>query len=466
MDTLPLVTFVVPCYNYGHFLAECVNSILSQDYAHFEVLIMDNCSPDSTPEVARSFEDSRVRHIRNESNLGHVRNYNKGLELAQGKYVWVLCADDVLGNQTVLSRFVDVMEQNEKLAFVFCRARELRTETETSLVKWADCGEQDFQSLDSTFFLRLIDSCCIVMSSAMVRKASLDQVGLFPVDLPYSDDWYIWGRLAMQFGVAYFAEPMILCRYHEASLTTQFSKDFARVCLGDELAVLYRLGRQARSEQNANLYNACQAALIRRAKHHLMAPLWGAANPVSAAELEDIFKSRIPDAADLERIRTAVYSGLADDVMHLYSAESSLLEIAEEIGVYWDFWKHAELAGVPSLQDACQRVLSHRLACRLHEQSANGKRSLSGPEFSEIIGSRISDHEAVKHLQALVYSDLAEQHYNHREYGSAAESYRRVLEASPGFPGASAKYLLLKLGAPGIWIRQLSHQMRIPGRRK
>src|ERR1700720_3711793 len=86
----PRVTFVVPCYKLAHLLPECVNSILSQSYQDFEVLIMDDCSPDDTPEVARSFNDPRVQHIRNEPNLGHLRNYNKGISLARGEYIWLI----------------------------------------------------------------------------------------------------------------------------------------------------------------------------------------------------------------------------------------------------------------------------------------------------------------------------------------------------------------------------------------
>ena len=85
----PLVSIIVPCYKLAHLLSDCVGSILAQNYGDFEVLIMDNCSPDHTPEVARSFNDPRVKHIRNESNLGHIRNYNTGISLACGKYVWV-----------------------------------------------------------------------------------------------------------------------------------------------------------------------------------------------------------------------------------------------------------------------------------------------------------------------------------------------------------------------------------------
>ena len=75
----PKVSFVIPCYKLGHLLTECVESILAQSFTDFEVLIMDDCSPDDTPQVAQSFKDPRVIHVRNEQNLGHLRNYNKAL---------------------------------------------------------------------------------------------------------------------------------------------------------------------------------------------------------------------------------------------------------------------------------------------------------------------------------------------------------------------------------------------------
>jgi glycosyltransferase involved in cell wall biosynthesis len=92
----PTVSFVVPCYKLAHLLSDCVDSILGQTYREFEVLIMDDCSPDNTPEVARSFQDARVKYIRNPTNLGHLHNYNKGIGLSQGKYVWLISADDYL----------------------------------------------------------------------------------------------------------------------------------------------------------------------------------------------------------------------------------------------------------------------------------------------------------------------------------------------------------------------------------
>ena len=104
----PKVSFVVPCYNLAHFLSDCVNSILSQTYGDFEILILDDCSPDDTPEVARSFRDDRVKYIRNEKNLGHISNYNKGISLAAGKYVRLISADDLLRTPYVLERYVEL----------------------------------------------------------------------------------------------------------------------------------------------------------------------------------------------------------------------------------------------------------------------------------------------------------------------------------------------------------------------
>jgi len=105
----PAVSFIVPCYNYAHLLALCVRSILAQTYPDFEILIMDDCSPDNTPEVARSFGDSRVRHIRHEKNLGHLANALRGHQLARGRFHWIISADDHLRRPDALEKYMSVV---------------------------------------------------------------------------------------------------------------------------------------------------------------------------------------------------------------------------------------------------------------------------------------------------------------------------------------------------------------------
>jgi glycosyltransferase involved in cell wall biosynthesis len=456
----PLVSIVVPCYKLAHLLPQCVNSILEQDYKNFEVLIMDNCSPDRTPEVAQSFSDPRVKHIRNESNLGHVRNFNKGITLARGKYVWIISADDLLRSPSVLGRYVDVMERNATVGFVFCRAVELHGEKQGGIDRWADCGDQDCIWQDTTFFRRLIEADCIVMSSVLIRKECLNRVGEFPLDLPYSCDWYMWSMLAMHYGVAYLAEPMIFSRLHQDSLTTQFSREYARICAGDELSVLWRVAHEAELAQKPSLRDACHAAFVRRANDLLMAGLFGKGNRISATEFEEILKSHVRDLNAMQQVRVSVYTSLRENVKKLYHVHDAPIGPADEISFYWDLRCQAELAGVPSLRDTCKLVLVHRLSFRL--QAGTFK---SGAEFAEILHGRIPDVEAEKDIRALVYRDLGDQQYTRGEYAEATQSYRLALEACPGHSATSAKYLLMRMGMPGIWIRQLAAQLRESSRR-
>ena len=308
----PLVSFVVPCYQLGHLLAQCVNSVLMQDYSNFEVLIMDNCSPDETPQVAQSFKDPRVRHIRNESNLGHVPNFNKGFTLASGKYVWVLSADDVLRDPHVVSRYVELMEREPEVGFVYCRAMELHGAAETGLAKWTDAGEQDQVWHDQSFFMGLLDFNRIAMSSVMMRKKCLDKVGLLQLDLPFACDWHMWCMFALYYPVAYFAEPMVGNRFHEKSLTTQYSHDHARICIADELTVLWRVSREAEGAGLSSSRLACIAALVQRSVCRLKAGLDGETPCLTRAEFEDILQTRIRDQRGVREIRAAVYTGLAD----------------------------------------------------------------------------------------------------------------------------------------------------------
>jgi glycosyltransferase involved in cell wall biosynthesis len=464
-SSLPLVTFVVPCYKYAHFLGKCVNSILAQSFKNLEILIMDNCSPDDTQEVAQSFQDPRVRYFRNDSNIGQVQNFNKGLTLARGKYVWVLSADDLLGSPSVVERYVEVMEQDAKLGFVFCRAIELLGDKERGIVAWADYGDQNCRWHDSTFFLRLTKSCCIVLSSVMIRMECLNRVGFFPTDLRFADDWYLLGMLAMHFGGIYFAEPMVFCRIHEESLTSQQNEQYAHVCIGDEVSVLWRLGIQAELESKPHLRDACRSALICRAKEYLKAGLLGTSPRMNAAELDEILESRIQDSNSLRRIRTDVYNSLARDIRSVYYADGRIIGVADEVGAFSDLCQRAALANIHSLCDACKRALAYRLSCRLREDMVKKNLVLSGAEFADVLRSRIPDDNEAKDIQALIYSELGDQQFSHGEHAQAASSYRLALQIRPGHPVISAKYLLMQMGTPGIWIRQVSHQVRGAGRR-
>jgi glycosyltransferase involved in cell wall biosynthesis len=310
----PLVSFVVPCYKLAHLLPECINSILAQTYRNFEILIMDNCSPDNTPEVAASFNDPRVKHIRNEVNLGHVRNFNKGITMARGKYVWLVSADDWLRSPDVLRRYVDVMERNPGVGYVFCRGVEVQGSREVGLAQWTNCGGKDRIWKGRRFLKRLIREDCVLLSAAMVRKECYDKVGLFSLEMPHANDWYMWCVLALKYQVAYLAEPMVFVRIHEESLTTAFDQGGTPIWYVDNLNVLWRVARLAELAGVVSHRHAFNASIASRAARALKSgPAGGTRHGLSEADFEALLKGNARDSKDEEDLRARLSMAIGDE---------------------------------------------------------------------------------------------------------------------------------------------------------
>jgi glycosyltransferase involved in cell wall biosynthesis len=117
----PLVSICIPTYNYERFLPEAIASACAQTYRDVEILVSDNCSTDDTPRLAAAMVrgDPRIVYHRNEHNLGMVANFNRCLELAAGRYVKFLCADDALAPECV-ARMVEILEARSDVALVTC----------------------------------------------------------------------------------------------------------------------------------------------------------------------------------------------------------------------------------------------------------------------------------------------------------------------------------------------------------
>lgn len=91
----PLVTVFIPMFNAEKYIGECIESILAQTYSHFEIVIVDDGSTDSSISIVKAFNDTRIRIYSNEKNRGIPYTRNRGLDLAKGKYMAVMDADDV-----------------------------------------------------------------------------------------------------------------------------------------------------------------------------------------------------------------------------------------------------------------------------------------------------------------------------------------------------------------------------------
>jgi len=124
MDNInPLVSILITTYNRSDVLQRAIRSVLSQSLTDFELVIIDDCSTDDTPVVIQTFDDTRIRYIRNETNIGslkgdraHVRRFI--YELMRGTYFVYLCDDDYWLSSTLLERQVDAFNTYDNLAMV------------------------------------------------------------------------------------------------------------------------------------------------------------------------------------------------------------------------------------------------------------------------------------------------------------------------------------------------------------
>lgn len=113
-----LVSVVIPTYNRAEFLREAIASVLAQAYQNFELLILDNCSPDHTSEVVASFKDHRIKYLRHQCNIHSLANWSYGVYWAKGEYLSIL-GDDDRYKADFLARRVAAMDQDIQIVSAF-----------------------------------------------------------------------------------------------------------------------------------------------------------------------------------------------------------------------------------------------------------------------------------------------------------------------------------------------------------
>ena len=322
----PKVTFIVPCYQLAHFLPECIDSILFQTYQDFEILILDDCSLDNTADIASSYRNSKVKYVRNEANLGHLRNYNKGIGLARGKYIWLISADDCIRRSYALERYVNLMEQRPNVGYVFCPAVGLVDGKETGLLGYSSVGTNDVVFRGRDFLLsKLLGTGCIVAPTAMARKECYERISLFPLDMPHQGDIYLWSLFALKYDVGYFSDPMVSYRRHDAGMEATLKRKDPRILFADNLAVLWRIKREAENGGWGAVGSKCSDRLANFYRHRVEAKSFDPSIfGITLEEFESSIKSNARSSEETRKVRAKVYAGLGDTYYRHNQFERSL----------------------------------------------------------------------------------------------------------------------------------------------
>lgn len=196
------VSVIVPCYNYGRFVGECVESVLAQVGVDVEVLVIDDASSDDTAdEASRLCRDQRVTFRRHDENRGHIATYNEGLAWARGDYTLLVSADDVLA-PGALARSAALMDARRDVGLAYGAIVPFRGE-HAPLTAVTDDASWDVVPGREWLEARCRDGDHRVYSpTALVRTELQHRLGGYSEELPRSADMEMWLRFSFHAAVA------------------------------------------------------------------------------------------------------------------------------------------------------------------------------------------------------------------------------------------------------------------------
>jgi len=176
-----IISVIIPAYNYGNFIGECLDSVLSQTFKNWECIVVDNGSTDSTSSIVKNYvnKDSRIKyHYTDQKGVSLARNL--GVELSEGSYILPLDADDKIA-ESFLEKAIEIMNKNPQLSLIYCDAVLFGNVNK----KWI-LPTFDFKNM-------LIENS--IFCSALIKKNEFLAVHGYNVNMVEGfEDWDFWIR--------------------------------------------------------------------------------------------------------------------------------------------------------------------------------------------------------------------------------------------------------------------------------
>ena len=210
-----LISIVLPVYNGEKYLRESIDSVLAQTYKNWELLIVDDCSTDSSAAIAKEYasKDRRIYYYRNENNLRLPRNLNKGFRLAKGDYLtWT--SDDNKFKPTALEKMYDALKNNQNAQFVFASCRVINSEGEAIEYIMVDDKRK-----------KQIVGHNVVGACFMYTRKAYEEVGEYNPDFTLVEDYDYWQRIYAKFNAVAISDILYEYRWHDGALTSTMKKD-------------------------------------------------------------------------------------------------------------------------------------------------------------------------------------------------------------------------------------------------
>ncbi len=256
------VSVVIATYNYSRFLAESVDSVLSQTCGNIELIVVDDGSTDETQAIMHRWQDDgRVSYVR-QAHRGAAAAYNTGLMKAAGEYLALQAADDAWLPEK-LARQVAALDAHPAIGLVYSDTIVVDADGVPQRRHFSAAGR--VPHVGRVLPMLLLENF-VPASSVVMRRSVLRAVGLHEETLEVCEDWDLWLRIAARFEFGYIDAPLVRTRRHGGNAHLRAASN-----VRDSFRVLERVpqvvgpwdevGRGLRARAYANAYARGAASL-------------------------------------------------------------------------------------------------------------------------------------------------------------------------------------------------------------
>ena len=262
----PAISILMPAYNAAPFVAEAVASLLAQSYPHWELIVVDDASTDSTRDEIRKFSDPRIRIVERPTNQGLIAVLNLGLSLCRGTWIARMDADDICHPERLAKQMAFVNEHTD-IQVLGTGVRFFRNNTEGARVWSQELIHPDSQD---GIVAQMIFHSSVAHATVLMKRSLVDRYNpLYNVEFPHAEDYELWTRM-LQDGVKIhnLQEALYEVRHHEASVSQRARP--VQIDTARRVRALWRKRLQLDSEgQNAETHYAVGQRLYPRKSNAL-----------------------------------------------------------------------------------------------------------------------------------------------------------------------------------------------------
>ncbi|MCS7078270.1 MAG: glycosyltransferase family 2 protein [Bacteroidia bacterium] len=220
-----LISVILPNYNHARFLKQRIESILCQTFQDFELIILDDASTDNSRQIIEQYRHhpkvSRI--IYNRRNSGSpFKQWNKGIQLAQGKYIWIAESDDYC-KEDLLSTLITLFDKNAEIGIAYCRSafidennNFLYDDIQRNSCFIANLWNSDFFMYGKEAITKYLYKLNIIpnTSSVIFSKSIFQKIGGAPTNMRQCGDWWVWIKMLTQSNLVYSAKQLNFFRIH------------------------------------------------------------------------------------------------------------------------------------------------------------------------------------------------------------------------------------------------------------